>query len=85
MSSEDPFPRRPRSPAGEHADTYRQLVVAPADDLSKLTPNEIRARINAIDDERERLRMERIKLSEALDVILSRRLGTGPGHDPEPE
>ena len=85
MSSEDPFPRRPRSPAGKHADTYRQLVVAPADDLSKLTPNEIRARINAIDDERERLRMERIKLSEALDVILSRRLGTGPGHDPEPE
>ena len=72
MDTETPFPRRPLSPVKEHADTQRQPMPTPAEDFTKLTPNEIRARINAIDDERERLRLKRNNLSEALDVILTR-------------
>ena len=83
MSSENPCSLRPRSPVKEHADTHRQHTAAAAEDLSKLTPNEIRARINAIDDERDQLRSERNRLSEALDVILSRDMRQPPDQHSE--
>ena len=57
----------------------------PAEDFTKLTPNEIRARINAIDDERERLRLKRNNLSEALDVILTRSWRKPVAENPDSE